>query len=166
MKKLILALSLLLIGANSQAAFTEFKNDAIDPTPWKAIYAGEYQLDGMNVIVALESSEQEVVIPQVEAGMFQTVLPMAPIVKKVYRLKIVSSAQPELSVSYALISELSNEDGRISRIYRSKNAGSVEVFINTQEGDTVLVQMTRKNLEGVAQQISFELAPMVHVLKK
>lgn len=88
----------------------------LEPSNWKAIYAGTTELDGVALIAALEKSEQEVTLPVPMV----TLMPLAPVTKKSFRLSLVAQNQANLRVSFPLRAQTVMLNGQPTLTYVSE----------------------------------------------
>ncbi len=160
MKSLFIALA-LGIGLNAQAMFSPFLDQKLDTGNWKAIYAGETQLDGMDVAVVLEAATQQISIPS-----FRSRMPIdrQGVEQKAYRLKIVALQQPSLRVNYPLAAsrDLSVRPGE-KILVSADSESNIHFTVHGQAGGILNVEYTRKVADQL-EQGSFEIAPMMQTM--
>lgn len=167
MKKFLLT-CLALILANTviaQAAFEEnLGNLGHVPTgKWTATYAGTTQLDGMKLVAAFERIDQELAIPQLVADQLQTLVPFAPVTKKAFRLTLVSIDQPNIRVSFPLISRTAMTNGQPTVTYLSelRQNDQFRFALLPQSDGTLKVHYQRVANESAEGEFVLEPLPQV-----
>lgn len=163
------ALCLVMIMTNivsAEAAFNEFKDSRVEKAAWTATHVGAAQLDGMNVVAALEVAEHEIVLPEMIAGEMQTLVPLAPVKKKVYRMTIVALENSKLKASFALESKVASVDGELRKVYLSAPSEEIRFMITTEADSKLHVRYSKKVNESQSEEGEFFLEPAVQALRK
>lgn len=140
----------------------------VDPSQWTTTHAGETTLDGMPVIVALEAVERSIELPEAIAYKVHTLVPLAPVKKQVFRLRLVARENPILQAQFPLEGRNVSVDGtvRYAFISPAKADADFQFLILVEADGSLHVTYTRK--EGVSDlaQGEFSLVPLLRTLQK
>lgn len=160
--KIIFTTLALCIGLQAQASmFSPFLDKKLNTGNWKPLYAGQTQLDGMDVAVVLEAAEQQLLIPDLKLN---TRLPQERSLPRSYRLTLVAMDQPTLQVSYPLELRRDLALQPNEKMYISTDTDANITFtVHGVVGNTLSVEYKRKAADSV-EQGNFEIVPMMHTM--
>lgn len=166
MMRLVCLLFILTNSVMAQAAVnpSDLGIARVDFSQWQATHAGPTELDGLQVLAALEKVENKIEVPAFLAEGMQTLVPLAPATKKEYRLVIVAVDNPALRASYPLESATLNVDG-MNRfaLVSPEGAAEFQFQVIALEDGSLQVSYVRDVGQSV-EQGAFQLAPMAQVL--
>ena len=141
--------SLVVILANTvlaQAGYLEANPvKRLELNSWKAVYAGNTQMDGMEVVAVLEKTESTLTLPSPIVANLQTLVPLQPMVQKNFRLSLVAQDQPNIKVSFPLQARTITMDGRPTLAYFStpRLGDQFEFALISRPDNTLQVQYRR-----------------------
>jgi len=98
----------------------------IETTSWTTTHAGQIKLDGLDVVAALETINQQIQVPTVLVNSLQTLVPFNPVNKKSYRLQLAAVENPALRAHFELEGRTVSVNGVIRFAYLSK--GNIQDF--------------------------------------
>jgi hypothetical protein len=153
-----------IVSAN--AAFNDVKEARIEKAAWNAAYVGQTQVDGINVVAALEVAQHEIVVPEMLSGDFQSLVPLAPVKKQLYRLILVAVENHKLRAEYALNSKVASVDGQLKKVYLSAPDSDISFLITTEDNGMLRVQFSKKLAQTNSEEGEFHLEPVMNTLKK
>lgn len=127
---------------------------------WSAIYIGTTQLDGVDLIAALEKSEQEFSIPNHMAARIQTLVPLSPVKRASFRLSLVAKNQANLRVSFPLQSRSVVMNGQpiVGYFSETRPGDQFEFAVIPRTDGTLSVQYRRAADENASGE--FALSPL------
>lgn len=168
MMRLVCLLFILTNSVMAQAAVnpSDLGIARLNFSDWQATHAGPTELDGLQVLAALEKVENKIEVPAFLAEGMNTLVPLAPATKKEYRLVIVAVENPALRASYPLESRTLNVDG-MNRfaLVSPQDAAEFQFQVIALEDGSLQVSYVRDVGQSV-EQGEFQLAPMAQVLQK
>lgn len=143
----------------AHAEFNEFRESTVERAAWTATYVGEAEIDQVPVLAALEQAEHEITIPEMMTGDFQSLVPLAPVKKKIYRLTLIAKENPRLKASYTLESKVASVDGQLRKVFLSSEDANFRVLITPEDDGVLRVRYVKQNEQG-----EFTLSPAVRTL--
>jgi len=163
----ILTAIIYMAPLSAHALFEPFRSNRVVPNQWTANFAGETTLDRVNVIATIESMDQEVSLTKNPNSPWNTVLPMQPIYKKIYRISFTPNDQPKIRVSYTLRKYKGSDNGENVDIFLSADNNSEFTFkIVSQPDGNMKAQYARKLSPGIMETGSFFLEPLLSVMNE
>ncbi len=158
MKTKLLLLSCLLLTSNAVfASFEPVRSNHVETQQWSATHAGETSIDGMDVIAILEVAQVAVNLD------INSILPMDPIYRKMYRVSLIPVNQSDIRVKYSLRStSVASTSGRTLNAFVNEDANQDFQFMIVDDGSGSLhAQFKRKIGSEILQSANFELLPAV-----
>ncbi len=129
----------------AEAAVPGLQATRLEFATWTSTHTGETKISDQNYIAALEQAKQEVAVPEMNAGEIQTLVPMASLQKKIYRLVLVSKMNPGVRAEFALDLTTISVDGEMKKAFVTKEGNMEYRFVITNQNDgTLRVQYTEK----------------------
>jgi hypothetical protein len=134
---------------------------------WQATHASGIELDGLSVLASLEVAQNKVEVPNFMANRLQTLVPLAPTLKKEFRLVLVATENPALRASFPLEARIANVNGVNRLTYASPENSQTDFHfvILAQNDGGLLVSYTRHN-GPTLEQGQFTLSPMAQILQE
>jgi hypothetical protein len=154
---------LLSFSALAQASFPPLESNQ-GAEFWVSTHAGTTVLDQVNVIAALEQSQDGVEIPLSQEGQTKPLLPIS----RSYRLKLVVAEQPSLQVNYALVPRTIIVNGQAQLAYVSDSSIPSDFnFVILSEKDGRLHASYTRRIDAIElNKGDFILNPVPHILRK
>lgn len=131
---------------------------------WKLTHFGRAQIEGKNVIVSLEEAFTVVKMPGDGHG-FQTVLPLNPIYKRMYRLNITSEDNADLKASFPIVKKLANIEGVLMNVLMSEEQNSEHLgfkfTVISEKDHSMMVKFNRTGFGIESTQGEIRLFPIL-----
>ena len=142
----------------------------LESKKWVTSYAGETEVDGLNVTVNFDEAKSNLDIPQIMIGTpASTLVPLSTSpAKRAFRLNFIVSHNPTIRTAYAVEPRNVSMDGTIRLAYVSdlEEKRDFHFVATMQEDSTVLVSYFRKNTLGGTSTGQIVLSPVPHILGK
>jgi len=134
---------------------------------WVATHAAQIQLDGMDVIAALEAVENDIEVPAIMANNFQTLVPLASMKKTAFRVVLTAIDNPSLSARFALNGRNININGETRFAFISQDSSrDFQFVILAQKDGTYHAAFTRKLGQDDTEEGEFFMAPLPRILQE
>lgn len=160
MTRIFTCLALILTNVvAAQADFSEFRESTVERAAWTVAFVGEAEIDQLPVVATLEQAEHEISIPEMVTGDFQSLVPLAPVKKKVYRLTLIAKENANLKASYTLDAKVASVDGQLQKVFLNTDNANFRVLITPEQDGTLRVRYTKQDEQG-----EFLLSPAVHTM--
>ncbi len=129
----------------AQAATTqaELGIAKVETTKWMATHAGNTEIDGLEVVAALQTVTHEMEIPKELAEKMNTLVPLAPIKKQSYRIVITSVENPALRAKFELVGKNVSVDGVVRFAYINASDAEFQFLILVNEDGTLQANYVR-----------------------
>lgn len=150
----------------AEAGFNEINETRVAKASWTAAYVGETVVDNIPVLAALETAENEIVIPEMITGDMQTLVPLAPIKKKLYRITLTALENPNLKAAYKLEAQTASVDGQLRKVFLSSPDSDIRFLITTEADGMLRAQFTKEVSPSILEQGEFRMEPAMRPLRK
>ena len=143
--------------AQANSIQTELGISRITTDRWISTHAGQTQIDGINVVVMLETNRKSIVTPE-----YTVALPeFQEAAQKEYRLQVNAEENPTLRASYGLIPAQISEEGSFATALVSLNPEEFHFVVAPTKDGSMVVTYTRQIGGGKTESGTFPMVPLL-----
>jgi hypothetical protein len=168
MKSILISLALIMTSTvEAQAMFSpaDLGMNRIDTKRWIATHAGMTELDGLEVVAAVEALDGQIKVPALVTGV-DVRLPTVPVQSKSYRITLVAQKDHDLQAQFSLVGRTVYVDGasRFALVTSTQSNYEFQFLVLPKKDGSLEVRFTRDLGEGNTQEGSFILKEVPRIL--
>ncbi len=136
----------------------------VETSKWLATHAGNAEIDGLSVVASLETLTHEIEIPKELANQMNTLVPLAPMKKKNYRMVFTAVENPTLQAKFDLVGRNVSIDGVVRFAYINANEAEFQFLIVPNEDGTLQAKYVRQIATNQFEEGEIQLNALATIL--